>query len=72
MEPVKSPSDTFNRGNSKSFISINRNNAVNERKSYAQVVNEGNGVTDRIIHKSMPSSNYSNRREIWVPKKAKS
>jgi hypothetical protein len=70
MEPVISPS--INSGNSKSFSSINLDNVVNERKSYAQVVNGDNRVTDQIIRNSMPSSNYSNGREIWVPKKAKS
>jgi hypothetical protein len=66
IEPVISPSTTFNCDKSKNFISINCNNASNEQKSYAQVVN---GVTDRIMTNSMPSSIYSNRREIWVPKR---
>jgi hypothetical protein len=68
-EPVISPSSTFNRDKSKSVISINRYNADNEQKSYAQVVN---GVTTKIMSNSMPPSNYSNRREIWVPKREKS
>jgi hypothetical protein len=72
MEPVISPSNSSISDNSKKIISINRDNAGNERKSYAQVVNGDNRITDRIIRKSTPSSNYSNGREIWVPKKAKS
>jgi hypothetical protein len=53
----------------KKNITINHDNAGNERKSYAQVVNGDNRVTNQIIRKSMPYSNYSNGREIWVPKK---
>jgi hypothetical protein len=72
MEPVIYPSNSSISGNSNKFMSINRDNAGNERKSYTQVVNGGNRITDQIIRKSMPPLNYSNGREMWVPKKAKS
>jgi hypothetical protein len=72
MEPITPLPNSSISGNSNKFMSIKRDNADNERKSYAQVVNGGNRITDQINCKSMPPSIYSNGREIWVPKKAKS
>jgi hypothetical protein len=69
FEPVISPPSSLEQTESKSFISSNHNNADNERKSYAQVVN---GNNSKIMSNSLPTSNYGIRREIWVPKKVKS
>jgi hypothetical protein len=68
LAPVTPPTVSSNLGSYKSINSINSGNAFIERKSYAQVVNGGNRISDPINSNSMPRQNFDSMQEIWVKK----
>jgi hypothetical protein len=64
LAPVTSPSVSSNLGSYESFNSINSGNAFIERKSYGQMVNGGNRISDPINSNSMPRQNFDSKQAI--------